>query len=93
MKTKLLQGLLRYECVMATRRDEWTVQLDQKGLDETLAATLMDGSVPQLGSRLMALALNSCPQSSSVIALTFRVDTPCTYISTRLAISAFSLRW
>jgi hypothetical protein len=41
---------------------------------------------------LMVAELNSCPHSSSVIALTFRVDTPCTYISSIAATSAFSLR-
>jgi hypothetical protein len=30
---------------------------------------------------LVALALKLCPQSSSLIALTFRVDTPWMYIS------------
>jgi hypothetical protein len=42
---------------------------------------------------LTAEALNSWPQSSSVIAFTRRVDTPCTYISIRAATNAFSLRW
>jgi len=35
-----------------------------------------------------------CPKRcSSVIALTLRVDTPCTYISASAATSAFSERW
>ena len=34
-----------------------------------------------------------CPQSSSVIALTLRVETPCTYISAKAATKAFSERW
>jgi hypothetical protein len=45
---------------------------------------------------LMALiveALNSCPHSSSVIALTLRVLTPWTYISPSAATKALSLRW
>jgi hypothetical protein len=33
------------------------------------------------------------PQSSSVIAFTFRVDTPWTYISASAATRAFSERW
>jgi hypothetical protein len=33
-----------------------------------------------------------CPHRSSVIAFTFRVDTPCTYISANAATSAFSER-
>jgi hypothetical protein len=33
------------------------------------------------------------PHSSSVIALTFRVDTPWTYISAKVATSACSERW
>jgi len=31
--------------------------------------------------RLMADAENSCPHNSSVMALTLRVETPCTYVS------------
>jgi hypothetical protein len=42
---------------------------------------------------LIELALKACPHSSSVIALTLRVNTPCTYISVSAANSAFSLRW
>jgi hypothetical protein len=34
----------------------------------------------------------ACPHSSSVIAFTLRVGTPCTYISTEADTSAFSLR-
>jgi hypothetical protein len=34
-----------------------------------------------------------CSQSSSVTALTLRVDTPCTDISASAATSAFSERW
>ncbi|ESZ54503.1 hypothetical protein X728_31205 [Mesorhizobium sp. L103C120A0] len=33
------------------------------------------------------------PHSSSVIALTLRVDTPCTYISASVATKARSERW
>ena len=33
------------------------------------------------------------PHSSSVIALTLRVDTPCTYISAKVATKARSERW
>ena len=33
------------------------------------------------------------PHSSSVIAFTLRVDTPCTYISANAPTSAFSERW
>jgi hypothetical protein len=44
-------------------------------------------------SSLTVLALNSCPHNSSLIALTLRVETPCTYISTKAVTSAFSLRW
>ena len=43
--------------------------------------------------RLIVLAENVCPHSSSVIALTVRVDTPCTYISASALTSAFSERW
>ena len=43
-------------------------------------------------SALIVLALNSCPQSSSLMALTLRVETPCTYISINAVTSAFSLR-
>src|SRR5512143_1794722 len=39
---------------------------------------------------LIAEAEKLCPHNSSVTLLTLRVDTPCTYISTRLATSAFS---
>ncbi len=42
--------------------------------------------------RLMVLAENVWPHSSSVIAFTFRVDTPCTYISANALTSAFSER-
>jgi len=42
---------------------------------------------------LIKLALNEWSQSSSVIALSFRVETPCTYISARADTNAFSLRW
>ena len=42
--------------------------------------------------RLMAEAEKECPQSSSVMALTLRVETPCTYISARAPTSAFSER-
>ena len=35
---------------------------------------------------LMVLAEKLCPHSSSVMALTFRVETPCTYISASAAI-------
>ena len=41
----------------------------------------------------MALAEKAWPQSSSVIAFTFRVETPWTYISARLETSACSERW
>ena len=40
--------------------------------------------------RLTVLAENVCPHSSSVIALTLRVDTPWTYISASALTSAFS---
>ena len=40
----------------------------------------------------MAEAEKLCPHNSSVIALTVRVETPCTYISANAATSAFSLR-
>jgi len=40
----------------------------------------------------MAEAEKLCPHNSSVIALTLRVETPCTYISANAATSAFSLR-
>ena len=43
--------------------------------------------------RLTVLAENVCPHSSSVIALTLRVDTPWTYISASALTSAFSDRW
>jgi hypothetical protein len=42
---------------------------------------------------LIAAAEKLWPQSSSVIALTLRVDTPCTSISASAATSAFSERW
>ena len=42
---------------------------------------------------LIAEAEKLCPQSSSAIALTLRVDTPCTYISARAATNAFSRHW
>jgi hypothetical protein len=42
---------------------------------------------------LIAEAEKLWPHSSSVIALTLRVDTPCTYISASAATSAFSERW
>jgi hypothetical protein len=41
---------------------------------------------------LIADAEKLWPQSPSVIALTFLVDTPCTYISASAATSAFSER-
>jgi hypothetical protein len=42
---------------------------------------------------LIADAEKLCPQSSSVIAFTLRVDTPCTYISANAATPlAFSER-
>jgi hypothetical protein len=40
----------------------------------------------------MAEAGKAWPQSSSVIAFTFRVETPCTYISASVATSACSER-
>ena len=42
---------------------------------------------------LTAEAENACPHSSSVIAFTFRVETPCTYISAKAPTNAFSERW
>jgi len=42
---------------------------------------------------LIAEAEKLCPHSSSVIAFTLRVETPCTYISASAATKAFSLRW
>ena len=38
-------------------------------------------------------AENEWPQSSSVIALTLRVETPCTYISAKVVTNARSDRW
>jgi hypothetical protein len=40
----------------------------------------------------MAEAEKEWPHSSSVIAFTFRVETPCTYISARVATKACSER-
>lgn len=56
------------------------------------------GGVPvvepaQLGEAVVAEAQNSWPQSSSAIAFTRRVDTPCPSISISAATRAFSLRW
>jgi hypothetical protein len=42
------------------------------------------------GPELTYRQLNSCPHSSSAIAFTLRVDTPCTYISSIAATSALS---
>lgn len=42
--------------------------------------------------RPMVLAENVWPHSSSVIAFAYRVDRPCTYISTSALINAFSER-
>ena len=42
--------------------------------------------------RLIVLAENVCPHSASVIIFTFRVDTPCPYISASALTSAFSER-
>jgi hypothetical protein len=42
---------------------------------------------------LIAAAHKLWPHSSSVIALTSRVDTPCTYIPASAATSAFADRW
>jgi hypothetical protein len=62
--------------------------------DAVFADLLVAGVEDQVGVfAFEALALNSWPQSSSLMALTFRVETPCTYISTRAATRAFSLRW
>jgi hypothetical protein len=41
---------------------------------------------------LIAAAEKLWPHNSSLIALTLRVDTPCTYISASAATSAFSER-
>ena len=41
----------------------------------------------------MAEAEKLWPQSSSVMALTLRVETPCTYISASAETRAFSERW
>ncbi len=41
---------------------------------------------------LMLEAEKLCPQSSSVIAFTFCVETPCAYISATAATNAFSER-
>ena len=41
----------------------------------------------------LVLAENVCPQSSSVTALTLRVETPWTYISANALTRAFSDRW
>jgi len=46
----------------------------------------------RLLTALMAEAENACPTSSSVTCLTFRVETPCTYISASAATSASSER-
>ena len=42
--------------------------------------------------RLIVLAENVCPHSSSVTVLTLRVETPCTYISASALTNAFSDR-
>jgi hypothetical protein len=42
---------------------------------------------------LIAEAEKAWPTSSSVTCFTFRVETPCTYISASAATSAFSERW
>jgi hypothetical protein len=42
---------------------------------------------------LMENAEKLCPHNSSVIALTLRVETPCTYISAKADTNARSERW
>ena len=53
---------------------------------------LVEFLVQALVIRLIVDVENSCPHSSSVIAYTCRVDTPCTYISDSALTNAFSLR-
>jgi len=48
-------------------------------------------SSPRFNS-LIVPAENACPHNSSVIAFTFRVDTPITYISASAVTNACSLR-
>jgi hypothetical protein len=60
------------------------------------AAARRTGPGPRRASWVIALIATAeklWPQSSSVIALTLRVDTPWTYISASVATSAFSERW
>ena len=39
------------------------------------------------------MLVTSNPQSSSITAVTFRVETPCKYISATASFNARSLRW
>ena len=61
-----------------------------------LAVELPTGKAPELLVEFLVesthRALEMCPQSSSLIALTSRVDTPWMYISVKAATSAFSLK-
>jgi hypothetical protein len=63
-----------------------------------LTLELAPGKPPKFGIQLLidlpliALALKLCPQSSLLIACTFRVETPWMYIWVSAATSAFSLR-
>ena len=90
-------------------RDQHRLAADDPGLAHPLVARVEDqigivlleppaGEMARLASSRLLIALmleaeKLWPHSSSVIAFTFRVETPCTYISARVATNAFSERW
>ena len=67
--------------------------LAQLKKDSLLARKAADSVRATLLSTLIAEAEKLWPHSSSVIALTLRVETPCTCISASAATRACSLRW
>jgi hypothetical protein len=90
-------------------RQQHRLIADHPGLAHALIARIQDQvgiglfepPAGELGQLIVELDVDradrrgreAVPHSSSVIALTLRVDTPCTYISASAATSAFSERW
>jgi hypothetical protein len=71
------------------------------GIEDQIGVSVGEAPLRELGQPFVEAFVDgadrrfakACPHSSSVIAFTLRVDTPCTYISTKADTSAFSLRW
>ena len=64
-----------------------------KEADEVQVKRLLSDLLSDLGQQLLTcVELTELPQSSSTMAATLRVETPCTYISAKASLRACSLR-